>query len=141
MSDKFITIKVFDNAPEAHVLISKLENSGINCYLHDAFTISIDPLLNQAIGGIKLKVGSNDLDKAVEIINEIEGVPLTDEANNILKCPKCGATDIYANFKSMKGFWGVFYSLVSLVFFMYPLMYKNVYRCKKCEYEFDKKSK
>jgi len=139
MNDKFVTIKVYDNAPEAHVLISKLENSGVHCYLHDALTISIDPLLNQAMGGIKLKVRRKDMDKAVAVINEMDEVPLTDDANNLLECPQCGGTDLYANFKSMKGFWGIFYSLISLLFFMYPLKYKNVYRCKNCENEFEKK--
>ncbi|PCI32382.1 MAG: hypothetical protein COB60_09535 [Flavobacteriaceae bacterium] len=139
MENKFITIKVFDNAPEAHILISKLESLGINCYLHDAFTISIDPMLNNAIGGMKLKVHYKDKDQVARILNEIEGAPLTDDDDNVLECPNCGATELYANFKSMKGGWGIFYTIISFVFFLYPLRYKNVYRCKKCDTEFKRK--
>lgn len=139
MKSNLFTLKVFDNAPEAHVLISKLENSGINCHLHDAFTISIEPVLSQAIGGVKLIVHLDDKENALAIVKEIEGVPITDETNNVLECPKCGATDIYANFKTMRGIWAVFYIIMSFLFLLFPFMFKNVYRCKKCEHEFKKK--
>jgi hypothetical protein len=33
-----------------------LQEAGINCHLQDEYTITIDPLLNYAVGGMKLMV-------------------------------------------------------------------------------------
>jgi len=83
------TIKTFDNAPEAHVFRIKLENSGIDSFLFDEEMITLDPIMNVALGGIKLKVNQIDYDNALSIITEIETSPLTDENDEILKCQKC----------------------------------------------------
>jgi len=133
------TIRTFDNAPEAHVFRIKLENSGINSYIFDEETITLDPLMTVALGGIKLKVDQTDFDKALNIISEIENSPLTNENNEILKCPKCDSSELYTGFKSMKGTKGIISTLISFLFWVYPLSVKNVYKCKNCGNEFNRK--
>jgi len=133
------TIRTFDNAPEAHVFRIKLENSGINSYIFDEETITLDPLMTVALGGIKLKVDKTDFDKALNIISEIENSPLTNEKNEILKCPKCDSSELYTGFKSMKGTKGIISTLISFLFWVYPLSVKNVYKCKNCGNEFNRK--
>ena len=133
------TIRTFDNAPEAHVFRIKLENSGINSYIFDEETITLDPLMTVALGGIKLKVDKTDFDKALNIISEIENSPLTNENNEILKCPKCDSSELYTGFKSMKGTKGIISTLISFLFWVYPLSVKNVYKCKNCGNEFNRK--
>lgn len=132
------TIKTFDNGPEAHVFRIKLENSGIESYIFDEETITIDPLMTVALGGIKLKVNQIDFDKALNIITEIENSPLTNEKNEILKCPKCESSELYSGFKSMRGAKGIISTIISFLILVYPLSVKNIYKCKKCGNEFNR---
>jgi len=131
-----ITIKTFDNFGEAHVLRAKLESEGVACYLFDENMMTLNPLYNVTIGGIKLKI--NDADKALaqQIISEIEVTPFTNKADKVLKCPNCQSTDLYSGFISMKGFKGILTSIVSFLLFIYPFYIKRVYKCKKCNTEF-----
>jgi hypothetical protein len=66
----FIQIGSYDNYIYAHIVLSKLQDSGINCHLKDEYTITIDPLLSPALGGIKLMVAAPQVDRALELLNE-----------------------------------------------------------------------
>jgi hypothetical protein len=131
-----ITIKTFENAVEAHLLRLKLENEGIQCFLVDENTVSLNPLFNIAIGGIKLRIDESDEAKAQELIAEMENAAFLDEDEQIIACPKCLSTDLYTNFKSMKGAKGVMSAIVSFLFMVFPIYYKSVYKCKACGHEF-----
>lgn len=63
----FITIRTFDRAIDAHLLKSKLESEGIECFLFDEHVISINPLYGIATGGIKLCVMAEDAERANRI--------------------------------------------------------------------------
>ncbi len=130
------TIKTFDNAPEAHVFRIKLENSGIDSFLFDEEMITIDPMMNVALGGIKLKVNQKDFEKSTRIITEIETSPLTDDNDELLKCPKCKSTELYTGYKSVKGIKGVASIIISFLIMVYPLYVKKLYKCKRCKNEF-----
>ncbi len=131
-----ITIKTFENAVEAHLLRLKLENEGIQCFLVDENTVSLNPLFNIAIGGIKLRIDESDETKAKELIAEMENAAFLDDDEQIIACPKCQSTDLYTNFKSMKGAKGVMSAIVSFLFMVFPIYYKSVYKCKACGHEF-----
>ena len=47
------TLKIFENPIDAHLLKTKLESEGIDCYLIDENTVSVMPLYNITVGGIK----------------------------------------------------------------------------------------
>lgn len=66
-----ITFKTFDNPIDAHILRCKLENEGILCYLFDEHIVSINPLFNLTVGGIKLKINDYHLYQAQTILKEI----------------------------------------------------------------------
>jgi hypothetical protein len=70
---KFIQIRSYDNYIYAHIVLAKLQDSGINCHLKDEYTITIDPLLSPALGGIKLMVADTQLDRALELLEETAG--------------------------------------------------------------------
>ncbi|HTR31451.1 MAG TPA: DUF2007 domain-containing protein [Puia sp.] len=70
---KFIAIRSYDNYVYAHIVLARLQDTGINCHLKDEYTISIDPLLSPALGGIKLMVAESQVERALEILNETEG--------------------------------------------------------------------
>ena len=66
---KFILLATYDNYIPAHIALGRLKDSFINCYLQDEHTVTIDPLLSNAIGGIKLMVAEQQAERALEILN------------------------------------------------------------------------
>jgi hypothetical protein len=71
--DKFIEIRAYDNYLYAHIVLGKLQAAGINCHLKDELTITIDPLLSPALGGIKIMVAAAQVDRALELLRETDG--------------------------------------------------------------------
>ncbi|GAA4807830.1 hypothetical protein GCM10023231_41340 [Olivibacter ginsenosidimutans] len=132
----FITLKVFDNPIEAHLLKSKLESEGIPCFLQDENIVALNPLYNYAVGGIKLNIPRADVALAQQILREIDDHPNLDEKEAIIACPQCGSTHLYTNFKSMKGAKGILSAIISFFMAVFPIYYKNVYKCKDCGAEF-----
>lgn len=133
---KFLTVRTFDSAVEAHLLKTKLESEGIPCVLFDEHLVNMNPLYSVAVGGIKLKIRESDWEKAAVILEEIEEQPWRDEKEDAIKCPRCGSEELYANFKSMKGIKGILTAIVSFLLAVFPFYYKTVYKCKNCGAEF-----
>ena len=57
---ELVTVQTFDNYFSANILLTRMRDAGIECYLKDEYTVTIDPLLSNAIGGIKLVVKKRD---------------------------------------------------------------------------------
>ena len=68
----FIQVRSYDNYIYAHIILSMLQDAGINCHLKDEYTITIDPLLSPALGGIKLMVAGSQVERALEMLAETE---------------------------------------------------------------------
>lgn len=76
---QYVKICSFDNYIPAHLLLGRLEDEGINAWLKDEHTVTIDPLLTNAVGGIKLMVHVAQVDRAKALLAEWErasGQPL-----------------------------------------------------------------
>lgn len=78
-------VKTFDNYFSANLILNRLSNDAIRCTLLDEQTVSLDPLLNIAIGGIKLAVHEEDA-VAAEALLEIYEKQYITEAT----CISCG---------------------------------------------------
>lgn len=65
---KFVLLYSFDNYIPAHIALGRLKEEYINCYLQDEYSVTIDPFLSNAIGGIKLMVNEVQLERAKEIL-------------------------------------------------------------------------
>ena len=133
---ELITLKTFDNSIDAHILKARLENEGIDCYLFDENIVSLNPLYNITVGGIKLKINEINLSKAQEIILEIENTPLTNQKEEVIHCPNCQSTNLYLNHRSMKGISGILSAILAFILSIFPIYFKTVYRCKDCNFEF-----
>jgi len=131
-----VTIKTFDNAIGAHILQARLEDEGIIAHVHDENIMTVNPLLNVAVGGVKLKVDETDAQKALEIIAEIDQAPHTNDQDEVIVCPNCQSKELYSDFKSMKSAGGVIAGISSFLFGIFPFYYKRLYRCKECGTEF-----
>lgn len=62
------TIASFSQPMEAHLLRARLEASGITAYLRDEHTITLDWLYSNLIGGVKVDVGDEDYERAIELM-------------------------------------------------------------------------
>ena len=131
-----ITVKTFDNAIGAHILQAKLEDEGIVAHIHDENIMTVNPLLNVAVGGVKLRVDEPDVKRALEILAEVDNTPHTNDEDEVISCPNCQSTELYSDFKSMKSAGGVLSGISSFLFGVFPIYYKRLYRCKDCGTEF-----
>ena len=69
---KYILICSFDNYIPAHIALGRLKEEFINCYLQDEYSVTIDPFLSNAIGGIKLMVAESQLERARDILKTMQ---------------------------------------------------------------------
>ena len=69
----FVILERFDNYIDAHIVKGRLEDQGIHCWLKDEnlSALIVDPVLTNAVsGGIKLMVPKEELQQAIEILNQ-----------------------------------------------------------------------
>jgi predicted RNA-binding Zn-ribbon protein involved in translation (DUF1610 family) len=123
-----ITLRSFDNYFLASITLTKLQGAGVNCYLKDENTVTIDPILSNAIGGIKIVVKEEDAEEAKEILQQFD-----EEYLQSVKCPQCGAAAI--TLVSKPGASNFITAIFTWLFSSYAIAPENVYQCGKCGYE------
>jgi len=111
--------------------LSLLQEHGINCHLKDEHTITIDPLLSPAIGGIKLMVAEPQIARAEQILADTER-----EWLQTVACPSCGQYDLHkeVRVKTFPGLWG---KLKSLLINGQEQEVIIVFVCAHCKTEFN----
>lgn len=122
MNNNYKVLAVFEYSTEAHVTKSKLDSEGFETMLMDEKTIDSDPLISNAIGGVKLLVHKNDFEKALEIYNKIRAYQKDINGNDIF-CPACNATQILIAPSQRKN---IFYML-------FPFFEKTRHICNTCK--------
>ncbi len=126
-----VPVRSFDNYIEANILLGKLQNEDIPCFLQDEFTVTIDPILTNALGGIKLVVPEDHLWKARKLIEQFD---LERKAH--LVCPVCGSQDMeYVSNPAKSGNW--LSNIISYLFSGYSISIKKQYHCFHCGNDFD----
>lgn len=70
--ESLVTLIKCVGAGQAHAIRVRLESEGIPVFLFDEFTVSMDWLLSNAIGGVKVQVPEPYLDRARNIVGIIE---------------------------------------------------------------------
>ena len=122
----FKLIATYDNYMLANMTMGLLTENDIKCQMKDEHIVTVDPLLNPAIGGIKLLVEENDFDRAVALMKEAENNYLKDIA-----CPHCKNRSLTVEEKTNNptDFWG---RLKNQVLFGQTSTYSKGYRCTSC---------
>lgn len=69
---RFFAVRSYDNYIPAHIMLGRLRNEYINCYLQDEYSVTIDPFLSNAIGGIKLMVAEPQAERALALLQQFE---------------------------------------------------------------------
>lgn len=120
MANEFYTIGSFEYPADVQIIKGRLESEGIMVFLRDENTLNTDPLISQAIGGVKLQVYTKDKNRAIAIYDEIRNYALDDDGNPIT-CPNCKAqrSEVYYTRK------GIFNKL-------FPFFEKKKYKCLQC---------
>jgi rubredoxin len=125
---EIVTIRTFDNYFSANILLTRLRHAGIQCFLKDEYTVTIDPLLSNAIGGIKLVVNKTDEREARKMLRFFD----TGYKSSVT-CPVCGSHDlILTPRQSAENF---FTAIASWLLSAYAVSAENVYKCNVCAYE------
>lgn len=123
-----VTIRTFQNYFSAHIILTRLRASGIDCFLKDEFTVTVDPILSNAVGGIKLIVKKEQLEEANKLLGEF------DEAyRQTAVCPRCGNKTIELVPRHTTA--NLATAILTWLFGSYAISAKNVYQCSSCQYE------
>jgi transposase-like protein len=77
------------NYVEANIILGRLKNEGIDCWLKNENTSTIMPIWNTAIGGIQLMVNSAQAEKASYILRMME-----EDKREQINCPSCGSSNV-----------------------------------------------
>jgi len=122
MREDYTILAVFEYSTEAQLVKSKLDSEGIKTMLMDEKTIDTDPLLSQAVGGVKLLVQSSDIEKASEVYNEIRTYEKDADGNDI-QCTKCSSNKILVAEPQRKSFF----------FMLFPFFESRKFICNDCK--------
>ncbi len=137
MSNTFKILARFTYSSEAQIIKGRLEADGIKVFLSDNITIDTDPLVSNAIGGVKLKVLSNQFEEAKRILDSIEKYSVDDEGK-VINCPNCNSNQIEL-FSTIKNLKSLFWFIFGVLFSSLPFYTKHKYRCEVCKTEFNLK--
>lgn len=122
MREDYTILAVFEYSTEAQVVKSKLDSENISTMLMDEKTIDSDPLISQAIGGVKLLVLNNHLEKASKVYNEIRRYE-KDANGNDLHCPSCNSNRILVADVQRKNFF----------YMLFPFFESRKLICNDCK--------
>lgn len=126
----FLPIRSYDNYITANLELALLKQAGINCYIKDEYTITIDPLLSPALGGMKLMVEENSAEEAKAILDASDRQYLQS-----IPCPICNDTSLemittIIHYTTWTG------RIKSLLINGQEKEVKRFYRCNHCFHEF-----
>lgn len=102
-----VTIKVFSYDHETYLYEPSFKAAGIDYHMENQKTVAIDPLVSNAIGGIRLQVKPEDVERARALVAEIEANNSTSDLGDVIEvkgqkfektldeCPKCESDEVY----------------------------------------------
>lgn len=123
-----VTLKTFDNYFSANIILGRLQQAGVHCYLKDEYTVTIDPILCNAIGGIKLAVHIDDVGNATKFLQQFD-----EEYLRSVECPKCTGNNIIHI--SRPGAGNFITAILTWLFTSYAVAPEKIYQCQDCQYE------
>jgi DNA-directed RNA polymerase subunit M/transcription elongation factor TFIIS len=88
----------------------------------------MDPILTNAIGGIKIVVKKENEEAVIEILKRYE-----EEYLNAATCPKCGTHEF--SYIAKPGVTNFLTAITTTLFGSYALATDYVYQCGNCGYE------
>lgn len=129
----FVAVRAYETYIPANLVLQRLEEEGIRGYLQDEYTVTIDPILTNAVGGIKLMVHQEQVPRALELLMKWE-----QEYQQAVTCPQCGSSNVHlVTQTSNPANW--LSALTTWLFGSYAVVVKKVNHCFDCGHEFEEK--
>jgi hypothetical protein len=125
---ELVTVKTFDNYFSANIILTRLHAEGIECYLKDEHTVTIDPILTNAIGGIKLVAKLSDAPRVTKLLEAHQLEYLLSAT-----CPQCGSNSF--SHIAKPGVTNFLTAIFTWLFSSYAVAPDYVYQCGNCSYE------
>ena len=123
-----VVLRTFDNYFSANILLTRLQDAGVECFLFDENTVTMGPILSNAIGRIKLVTRKENAVAANELLKSFD----REYMQNAI-CPLCGSSDfIQIPKKETKN---MLTAMLTWIFSSYAIAPDQVYHCRKCGYE------
>lgn len=127
---KFVPVWTYNDYVSAHIAMGRLEEDGFKCWLKDENTVTIDPILTNAVGGIKLMVEEAEAQKAFDILKQLQ-----QEHKAKITCPKCGSHNIEVVSTPRKASnWAS--AVIGFLFTSFAMPVETVNHCFNCGNEF-----
>ena len=123
-----VTVKTFDSYFVANIILGRLHAEGVECYLKDEVTVTIDPILTNAIGGIKLVVRKENAAAVKQILDSYDAQYLL-----AAMCPQCGEHAF--SYIAKPGVTNFLTAILTTIFASYAVAPNYVYQCGNCGYE------
>ena len=107
MSDKIICYATYNDLTNAYMVKNILEENEIFSFIENENITTANPLLSNAVGGIRLMVNENDVERITSILNENNPIEIgdeesieeesevTDETTDDILCPKCTSSNTW----------------------------------------------
>lgn len=123
-----VSIRSFDSYFTANMVLGRLQSDGVECYLKDENTVVIDPILTNAIGGIKLMVKDSEVDLAKALLNGYD-----EDYRKAAICPKCNSQAF--SYELIPKPVNFLTAVLTWTFSSYAVATEYTYRCGNCGYE------
>jgi len=145
MNDRTVVYSTYYNPIEANIIKARLEDSGFSCFLADENVSTIQPLYNQAIGGVKLIVFERDVeaidtllaeDNSLALETSDDTVPDEELTEEQIVCEKCGSKNVGYGMATDKKY-SVWASILAFLTFTTPIKANKCYHCYDCGHEFE----
>ncbi|TDG35260.1 DUF2007 domain-containing protein [Pedobacter changchengzhani] len=139
MNDRTTVYASYYNPIEANIIKTRLDDAGFACFLADENISTINPLYNQAVGGVRLIVFERDVEEIKAFLGEDNAIATEEEEvvneDNVV-CENCGSTNVSYGQATQKRFsWWV--TIISLLTASYPFKANKCYHCYACGHEFE----
>jgi hypothetical protein len=140
MYDKIVTFQSYYDPMQAHTTLAWLEDNDIPCFLADDNILWAKPYYNQLLGGVKIKVFEEDLEKCREVLAFQQAPPAQEqyefdgEYHGDKVCPYCDSTDVRFGIATEPGFH--LPSLLASIVFFVPVYFRTAWHCFNCHREF-----
>lgn len=126
------TVASFTEPYLAHLARGKLTSEGITAVVTDEYLIQTNWTLSNAIGGVKVLVPDEELERALTVLapdqyacDTMSGGTDTSVSEDV--CPVCGSRDITANRYSL-------WSLIPSILLRLPVFFRrNKWACRTCK--------
>ena len=125
---ELVIVKTFDNYFSANITLTRLQALGIVCFLRDENTVTIDPILTNAIGGIKLVVRREDEAATIKILRAFQIDYLLSAT-----CPECGSNSF--SHVAKPGAVNYLTAIITWIFSSFAVAPVYVYQCGNCNFE------